>query len=376
MIRRRREPGAGADFTSSLYLGIRHPSRSLRPWFQFTTGKPAAVEKAPPAPAVAAALAELQGCERVTLLPSTLHLFFDLFEALRRDPISLYIDAAAYPIARWGAERAVMRGVPVRDIPHYDPEAAYRMIKADEAAGLRPIILADGFCPDCGRHAPLRAYLQCVVPLDGYVVLDDTQALGIWGTDHNRMEPYGSGGGGSLRYHELRSPNVIVGSSLAKGFGVPLAALGGSTRVVKRFLRHSETGVHASPPSIPALHAAEHALLINAERGDDIRRQLAQLVARFRNGMRRAGLHGNDSPFPVQMLVPENADPLHLHRTLGTAGIRTAVVRTPTAPGTKLVFVINASHTAADIDRAIRAVAAAMNRGRLGAADERFVTSD
>src|SRR5215207_90634 len=229
MIRRRWEPDEGAgrviDFTSSLYLGIRHPSRSLRPWLQFTTGKPAVLGKVPAALAVAEALAKLQGCERVTLLPSTLHLFFDLFETLRRDAISIYIDEAAYRVARWGAERAVARGVPFREIPHYDPEAAYRIIKADEATGLRPVILADGFCPDCGCPAPLRAYLRCVVPFDGYVVLDDTQALGIWGADRNRMEPYGSGGGGSLRFHGLQSPNVILGSSLAKGFGVPVAAL-------------------------------------------------------------------------------------------------------------------------------------------------------
>jgi hypothetical protein len=28
------------DFTSALYLGFRHPNRSLRPWSQFTTGVP------------------------------------------------------------------------------------------------------------------------------------------------------------------------------------------------------------------------------------------------------------------------------------------------------------------------------------------------
>ena len=364
MIKRRRESDAGAarlaDFTSSLYLGINHPSRVLRPWLQFTTGKPAAVGEVRSALVVSAALARLQGCERVTLLPSTLHLFFDLFEVLRRDPISVYVDKAAYPTARWGAERAMAHGVPFREIPHYDPEAVHQIISAATAAGRKPIILADGFCPDCGRPVPLRAYLECVVPLGGYVVLDDTQALGIWGADHNRIVPYGSGGGGSLRFHGLRSPNVIIGSSLAKGFGVPVAALGGSARWVKHFLRHSETRVHASPPSIPALHAVEHALLVNAERGDDIRLRLAQLVARFRNGMRQAGLHGNDSPFPVQMLAPENADPSQLHRKLATVGIHTAVVRTRAAPGAKLVFVINALHTATEIDRAIEAVVTAV----------------
>ena len=186
------------DFTSALYLGIRHPSRSLRPWSQFTTGKPAALERAPGAEAIARALAELQGCERVTLLTSTLHLFFDLLEVLRQEGIELYVDEGAYPMARWGAERAAARGALLRQIPHYDPVAAQHMVEVDSASGLRPVILADGFCPDCGRAAPLSQYLHCVVQDGGYVVLDDTQALGIWGQAPSPLNAYGRGGGGSL----------------------------------------------------------------------------------------------------------------------------------------------------------------------------------
>ena len=35
--------GLVVDFTSALYLGMRHPSWSLRPWVQFTMGRPAAL---------------------------------------------------------------------------------------------------------------------------------------------------------------------------------------------------------------------------------------------------------------------------------------------------------------------------------------------
>jgi 8-amino-7-oxononanoate synthase len=254
------------DFTSALYLGIRHPSQLLRPWSQLTTGKPAALGSPPSSHAVASALAELQGCERATLLPSTLHLFFDLFEVLRREGMRLYIDAGAYPMARWGAEWAASRGALLRQFPHYDPVSAQQMIEQDSASGLRPVILADGFCPDCGRTAPLPEYLRSVIRDRGYVVLDDTQALGIWGQAPSELNPYGSGGGGSLRLHNICSHNVIIGSSLAKGFGVPLAMLGGGAKLISQFLRRSETRVHASPPSIAVLHAADHALMVSSTR--------------------------------------------------------------------------------------------------------------
>jgi 8-amino-7-oxononanoate synthase len=355
------------DFTSALYLGIRHPSGSLRPWSRLTIGKPAVLESPPSSQAIAEALAELQGCEHVTLLPSTLHLFFDLFEVLRREGIRLYVDAGAYPIARWGAERAASRSVLVRQFPHYDPVSAQRMIEQDSVSGFRPVILADGFCPDCGRVAPLPEYLRCVIREGGYVVLDDTQALGIWGRAPCELHPYGSGGGGSLRLHNICSPNVIVGSSLAKGFGVPLAMLGGGAKFIRQFMRRSETRVHSSPPSLAVLHAADHALTVNAARGDAIRRHLAELVTSFRE------LSGRDlffprGIFPVQALASDpHRDPARLYRMLRGAGVRTIVVRERTAPGERLVFVFNALHRIEDVDQAAQILVAAVGgRARVG----------
>ena len=223
------------DFTSSLYLGFRHPSRSLPPWVNLTTGKPAALGIPALSAAIAESLARLQGCERATLLPSTLHLYFDLFETLRRDGIALYLDRGVYPIARWAAERMAGLGVPVHLLPHFDAAAARKAIAASASGGFRPVIVADGFCPSCGRAAPLESYLDSVVTRRGYLVLDDTQALGIWGDGPAPGHSYGKGGGGSLRRHGVRSPNIILGSSLAKGFGVPVAALGGSAPLIRTF---------------------------------------------------------------------------------------------------------------------------------------------
>ena len=51
------------DFTSALYLGLRHPSGSLGDWESLTLGRPSALREPPDAEAVAADLARLQGCE-------------------------------------------------------------------------------------------------------------------------------------------------------------------------------------------------------------------------------------------------------------------------------------------------------------------------
>jgi hypothetical protein len=52
---------ASLDFTSSLYLGIRHPYAALAPWVGLTLGKPSALEPVPGGAALAVGVARLQG---------------------------------------------------------------------------------------------------------------------------------------------------------------------------------------------------------------------------------------------------------------------------------------------------------------------------
>jgi 8-amino-7-oxononanoate synthase len=349
------------DFTSALYLGLRHPSRSLHAWASLTTGRPAALETPASAIGVARQLAALQGCERATLLPSTLHLFWDLFGLLARERVRIYMDAGTYAIARWGVERAG-RHVLVRRFPHYDAAAACELIERDEQHGGCPIILADGFCPNCGRGAPIARLLQCVERRRGKLVLDDTQALGVLGERSRAATPYGHGGGGAPKWHGVGSPDVIVGASLAKGFGVPIAVLCGSDAVIRRFDEQSETRLHSSPPSVAVLRAAEHALAMNNRYGDRWRHHLSRLVERFRAQLRRIGLTACGGLFPAQTLDPVegvSAETLHLH--LLRRGIRTVLVRCCHGLGTRLAFLITALHRPAEIDRVIEALEGAVS---------------
>jgi len=104
------------DFTSALYLGLHHPSETLRPWAQLTTGRPAALQAPPGAESITASLVRLLRCEGATLGTSTLHIFWDVFKVLATEPIGIYIDAGTYPIARWGVERVSAQGVPTANV--------------------------------------------------------------------------------------------------------------------------------------------------------------------------------------------------------------------------------------------------------------------
>lgn len=249
------------NFTSARYLGLRHARGSLPDWDDLTTGMPAALGESPAALAVARRLASLVGVGRATLGTSTLHLFWDLFGILAAGPlaVTVYADAATYPVARWGAERAAAAGVPVRIFAHHDPDHLRLWLRRDAARERRPVVIADGFCPGCGRVAPLADYAAAARGRGGLLVIDDTQALGVLGRAPEAVPPYGAGGGGSLRVLDTVGPGVVVVASLAKAFGAPLAVLGGDATMVDRIEQQSETRVHCSPPSAAAVAAAARA---------------------------------------------------------------------------------------------------------------------
>ena len=339
-----------ADFTSALYLGIEHGSRQLAEWERLTLGKPAALEPPPGAAAVERKLAALVNCESALLAPSTLHVFWDLVAILSARGVRLFVDDGLYPIGRWGVERAVACGAVATWFRRHDVSALSAAI-ARAGHGVA-VVVADGFCPACGVPAPLRAYLDCVAPRDGLVLLDDTQSLGIFGESPGRSGPYGSGGGGSLPAAGVRDRRVVVVSSLAKAFGAPLAMLAGPAAVVSAFENRGSTRVHCSPPSAAAIAAAANALAVNRRSGDALRATLAARVQRFRRGLGK--LAASASLFPVQALrLPARVDPRKLYEGLGKRGVQTVLSRGDDGGRARVTFVLTARHRDSEIDQAL-----------------------
>jgi len=349
------------DFTSVLYLGFYHPVRALAPWKQFTTGVPAVLSRPPIARKVARGLAVMQRSEKALLFPSTLHLFWDLFNMLARWRCIFFVDALAYPIALWGLDRVRGLGAPVRFFPHHDMHRLAALMDRDAWREQRPVVVTDGLCPGCGRSAPLKDYLALIRPRKGLLVLDDTQALGILGRRIPGSTPYGSGGGGCTAWHDVKGDDILVAGSLAKGFGVPLAFLSGSKRLVNAFERDSMTRVHCSPPSVAALHAAAAALDANRRFGNMLRTRLAGRVQHFRRLLRRMGLKVSGSLFPVQALrLPETISAIQVHRQLSRSGIQTVLAGSRHGMMPRILFVLRADHAIEDIVAAIGALAGIM----------------
>ena len=350
------------DFTASLYLGMRHGSEELRGWDRLTTGVPPALGMPAGAVRVAGRLAALQGCERAVLFPSTLHAFWDLCDTLCGERASVFVDAGTYAVAARGVERARLRGATVERFAHHSVPALVLRLAALRRHAV-PIVVADGFCPACGRPAPLASYLEQARRHGGWLVVDDTQALGVFGTPAPNT-PYGSAGGGSLRRLGVTGDDVLVVASLAKAFCVPLAAVSGARAAVAPFERSSPTRVHSSGVSAAVVSAADHAFDENDSRGDALRRRLYENVRRLRSGIERLTTPASQGYFPVQFLheMP-TAAAARLTAALGRDGIRALAVRGGCGGNSSLArvaFALRATIDGRAIDAAIEAISRAL----------------
>jgi len=352
------------DFTSSLYLGLRHPSHELGGWRSLTTGRPAALGEFTEAKPLARRIAALTGTAAAIAVTSALHGLVDVLEAVVRPGATLVgLDAASYALAQIAVERVSGQGTAVVSLTHFDPGAAEQL--ATDHPDRRLVLVTDGFCPGCGRFAPVTDLLSIAGRTGGVVVIDDTQALGIAGKDPSPTDPYGRGGGGTLqRLGVPESGGIVIVASLAKAFGAPLATIAGPESVIDDINLRGTTRLHASPPALTALRAAAAALHSNAHDGDQRRRRLARRVQMFRDELRSHGLVRIDGgPFPVQA-IPVVGDKTALSnvRLLRDEGIAAVPIRRRCRTGAAVALLFRSDHTPAAARLAANALAYATHR--------------
>ena len=270
-------------------------------------------------------------------------------------------------MTKWGVERAHTRGARVQSFEHFSTSSLAAAIARCSRRGLRPVVVTDGYCPGCGRAAPLASYCTLAQSAGGTLLVDDTQALGVMGDPSSNAHA----GGGSLRRQGIDGRGVIWVASLAKGFGVPIAALAGDGASVERFERQSAARVHTSPPSAAAIAAAARALSLNRSFGAVRRQRLTARVRQFRAGLAAAGFSTTGELHPMQLLdtiLP--VTPRALHVALTRRGVQTVLVRPACRSQSALAWLINATHGRDEIDHALGVLVATVRHLRREALSE------
>lgn len=315
------------DFCSSLYLGMQHSSADLPSWDSLTTGVPALLGELKINRQIAQQVAALQGMETGILASSSLHLMFDFFQAIDRNTV-LFLDEQAYPLMDWASRIATGRGIKVLSFASNDLHKLSLLLQMYVRPGHTPFILCDGWNPVIGKVAPLRRYLELLRPFNGYLLIDDTQCLGVLGENASKTKPLGEGGGGTLRHAGISSPAVVSITSLAKGLGVPLAVMSGSYRFIRPFMQHGLSRIHCSQVAHPVAMAAIQALKFNQSQGNQQRAYLSYLIEMFRREVASAGLECSGGIFPVQSIKLATVDhTLGLYHFLQKKGVSALLLK-------------------------------------------------
>lgn len=245
---------------------------------------------------------------------------------------------------------------PVRRYSHANL-SALRGLLAASTAQIKLIVSDTVFSMD-GDIGPLPDMLRLAEEFDAWLILDDAHGFGVLGNK----------GRGALEHFGLCSERIILVGTLGKAAGLSGAFVVAHERIIEYLLQRARTYIFTTA-SLPAVN---HALLtslalIDSEVGQARRANLLALRRQLREGVEallarhpQLGWRLADSPTPVQpLIVGGNDTVMALAAQLEQAGLRVPGIRPPTVPAgqARLRITLCATHTTADVDRLLNALA-------------------
>ncbi|MBV8271744.1 MAG: 8-amino-7-oxononanoate synthase [Cupriavidus sp.] len=244
----------------------------------------------------------------------------------------------------------------VQRYPHGDTKALDALLAAS-ASELKLIVTDSVFSMD-GDIAPLAALLEVAERHDAWIIVDDAHGFGVLGEN----------GHGVFEHLGLRSERLVYVGTLGKAAGVAGAFVAAHETIIEHLVNTARPYIYttAAPPAVA--HALLTSLdIIAGEEGHSRRAHLADLIAQLRAGLgalaAQAGWTLGESETAIQpLIIGDNAAALALSAALEADGIRVGAIRPPTvAAGTaRLRITLSASHTVADVQRLLEAIARAM----------------
>ncbi|MEP9320021.1 8-amino-7-oxononanoate synthase [Pseudomonas sp. LABIM340] len=233
-------------------------------------------------------------------------------------------------------------------------DAASLASRLEKAEG-NTLVVTDGVFSMDGDLADLPALCARAREKGAWVMVDDAHGFG----------PLGATGGGIVEHFGLGLDDVpVLVGTLGKAFGTAGAFVAGSEELIETLIQFARPYIYTTsqPPAVACATLKSLELL----RAESWRRDhLNALIARFRAGAEAIGLSLMDSPTPIQpILIGGSAQAMALSAELRHRGILVGAIRPPTVPaGTaRLRVTLSASHTEAQVDRLLVALAESWQR--------------
>lgn len=207
-------------------------------------------------------------------------------------------------------------------VPHNDLDAFDDAIRAWRAAGGRghPWIAVESIYSMDGDRGPLRELAALVDGHDGFLIVDEAHATGVYGTD-------GHGLAAELEGRE----NLVVLHTCGKALGVSGALVGASRVLCDHLINQARPFIYATAPSPLAAASVREALKVLVDEPER-RERLHDLIG-FANAQFRGRLHAPGSGSQIlPVVIGGSVRAVRIASRLQDAGFDIRAIRPPTVP--------------------------------------------
>ncbi|MEK1852019.1 MAG: 8-amino-7-oxononanoate synthase [Phyllobacterium sp.] len=326
---RRRELVAqnGIDFTSNDYLGLANSPR-IRSAIADALERGVAVGSGgsrllrgnhPEHQALEAEAAAFFGTERALYFSSGYAANTALFSTLPQRSDLIVHDALVHASAHEGIAASRAEAVAVRhnDVARFDD--AIRQWRNAGGMG-HPWIAVESLYSMDGDAAPLAELLKLADRHDGFLVIDEAHATGV----------FGSNGRGLAAGMEGRD-NVILLHTCGKALGVAGALVGANSVVCDYLVNRARAFIYSTAPSPLTAAAVREALKILVDEPE--RRTEFEYLRTFANAQLTAvlGLEGSGSQI-LPVMIGDNSRAMRIAARMRAEGFDIRAIRPPTVP--------------------------------------------
>jgi 7-keto-8-aminopelargonate synthetase-like enzyme len=255
----------------------------------------------------------------------------------------IFVDEGAHYAVK-AAARAAEK--PIVFYRHSDAEDLARKLRENLRPGQRPVVATDGMFPTWGNVPPLDEYWQLVQEYDGWIVVDESHSLGV----------FGENGRGIVEKFGVPRERVIAGGSLAKAFCAYGAIALGTKECIDALWK--------SPPArgaaggMTAAAAMSAAAIKYVEEHPELLVRLRQIIAYIKGEMNAMGIPVGESESPnVTFSLGTPEDMRRIQQALLEENIYIMYSSYIGAPaGGVLRLSLFADHSEEDIDRFLAAL--------------------
>ncbi len=228
-----------------------------------------------------------------------------------------------------------------------------RSLLSESHAFQRRLVVTDGVFSMDGDIAPLPDICNLAAAHDAMVLVDDAHGFGVLGEN----------GSGTLAHFGLGGENIIQMGTLSKAVGALGGYIAGSHALIEVLVNRAR-GFIFTTGLPPATVAAADAALDVMRSEPQLRQRLFSHAKRLKTVLIDLGytlLPSETQILPVVLGRPQRAT--NVAEALLTAGVFAPAIRPPAVPtGTsRLRLTVMATHTEAEIQRAIDAFAAVLS---------------